>query len=178
MPDLQLHTTCDPRRARPRLFALLTVVLALPVGTAAQAPPTPRAFPAADDATRQEVARELQSAVDAFNRGDLAGYMALYADLPDLVYAYRGEVLVGYASVRRDFASKFFVGVPASGRPPADQVVARLWRVDALGNGDLLATVTVAAPTESAAQDAAAGASSLVFRRLGGRWRVIYEHTS
>lgn len=127
----------------------------------------PRAFTADD---RAAVERVLADQRDAWNRGDLEGYMAGYARTPDLVFTSGGNIRRGWDETLHTYRARYgadpstmgrlafeILGVQPVGADGA--VVLGRWRLD---------------DTPSAGQ----GVFSVVLERRPDGWKIVHDHTS
>jgi ketosteroid isomerase-like protein len=130
----------------------------------------PAAEPAATDPTGA-VRAVLAAQVDAWNRGDLAGYMAGYWKSPDLVFFSNGHETRGWQPTLDRYRSRYqgegkqmgTLDFPALDILPLtpDAALARgQWRLT-MSNGTILT-----------------GQTSVVFRRLPEGWRIVHDHSS
>ena len=128
-------------------------------------PPGPR-LPQADEA---EVRRKLQSTADAWNRADLAGHVAPYADSAAFMTG-RGP-MIGRdkieASLRRGFWRE---GKPLQRLRYEHVSVRSLGRDYALVTGRFVLT--------GGGRDDATGWFTLVWERGAEGWREIHDHSS
>ena len=120
---------------------------------------------------RAEFSGMLGRSARAWNRGDLDAFMEDYLDSSRTTYVgRRGVVLHGRAAIREVYAPRFapggvrdslsFEDVQADSLAPG---VAHVLAVYVLSRGD--STV-------------ARGPTSLVMLRVGGRWRIVHDHSS
>ena len=152
-------------RGRAALIALVTGALV----TCAHPPdpPAPAAFSAADDAAVRAV---LSAQQDAWNRGDLAGYMAGYLQSPDLVFTSGGRIRHGWDETFAKYRDRYgsdpstmgkldfeILGVQALGADGA--IVLGRWRL-----------------TETPV--AGGGVFSVALIRTPAGWKVVHDHTS
>ena len=139
---------------------------ALVLGAAACATTTPRAFTAGDRAAVEAV---LAAQADAWNRGDLAGYMDGYARTDDLVFTSGAQIRRGWQETRDKYQARYgsdpstmgrltfeLLGVQPVGADGA--VVLGRWRLDG--------------------PQAGSGVFSVVLERRPEGWRVVHDHTS
>src|SRR5258705_3438181 len=130
------------------------------------------ATPAGPNSTRAEVEATVKAYVDAQNRGDVYGMMAMVSRRDDVVSISDGEIQRGWQTIRNT----------------NDQIMGKEGtHAMAIGNIDVLvlgpkAAVAVAPVTFTVASTQGsvrvAGATSFVFEKLGDRWYVVHEHTS
>lgn len=123
----------------------------------------------ADDETAVHAVLDAQ--VEAWNRGDLEGFMATYWRSPDLVFCSGATVTKGwdatlaryrqrYQREGRDMGRLRFDGVEVVPLGPDASLARGAWR---------LATKDGREPH---------GLFTLLLRRLDGAWRIVYDHTS
>lgn len=131
------------------------------------------AVPAAAD--RSSLEAELRALLDTFTRAfdsrDLAQFVAQYSDDPETTYVFDGRVIVGKAAIVEEYRSTFFDAASANDRLALELVRAR--RLEGL----LVATVR-GRVTDGDGRLKFRGVSSLILRRDGPGWRVIYDHAS
>jgi beta-aspartyl-peptidase (threonine type) len=148
------------RAARAKLAGSLLGLVALAGGASG--------VPADDEAGVRAV---LDAQVDAWNRGDLEGFMATYWRSPDLVFCSGATVTKGWGATLaryrqryqregRDMGRLRFDGVELVPLGPDASLVRGAWR---------LATKDGKEPH---------GLFTLLLRRLDGAWRIVYDHTS
>ncbi len=106
----------------------------------------------------------------AWNRGDLDGFMEDYLPGEGTTYIGRGGVLHGVEAIRAVYAPRF---APGGVR---DSLSFERLEVDLLAP-DLANAIAfyVLARGDSVT---ARGPTSLVMRRVAGRWRIIHDHSS
>jgi ketosteroid isomerase-like protein len=130
------------------------------------------ATPTGSNSARAEVQATVKAYVDAQNRGDVYGMMAMVSRRDDVVSISDGEIQRGWQTIRN--SNDLILGREGS-------------HAIALGNVDVLvlgprAAVAVAPFTFTVASAQGSlripGASSFVFEKLGERWYVVHEHTS
>jgi len=151
---------------RPAGFALLAL-LALAPGCVARGP-----GPAPGDPAR--VGAEVRSALyrqrDAWNRGDLDGFLAGYWRSDSLTFYSGGEIERGWEAARERYRSRY----------PDREAMGKLTfdLNDVAPLGEDVALVRGAWSLERRG-DAPHGLFTLVLRRLpDGTWRVVHDHTS
>jgi ketosteroid isomerase-like protein len=126
-----------------------------------------RAFTPADDAAVRAV---LAAQMDAWNRGDLDGFLDGYARVPALVFTSGSKVRRGWQETHDTFLKRYgeakdtmghltfeVLGVQAVGADGA--VVLGRWRLDDT-------------------PQAGGGIFSVVLERRPEGWRVVHDHTS
>ena len=144
---------------------LLCLVFA--VVACASAPPRVRTFAPMD---RTAVTAVLEDQMAAWNRGDLAGYMAGYAKIDTLVFTSGGKVRTGWQATYDTYQTKY-------GKDPSTmgKLAFSITQVDSIGadGAVVLGTWTV---TESA--HPGTGVFSVILERRPEGWRIIHDHTS
>jgi uncharacterized protein (TIGR02246 family) len=120
-----------------------------------------------------EVAADLNAALDAqiaaWNKGDVEGFMAVYWRSDSLRFASGGDVQRGWAATLARYKARY----------PTPERMGRLSFSDR--------EITVLAPDAALmfgrwalerAGDAPHGLSTLLFRKIAGRWVIAADHTS
>jgi ketosteroid isomerase-like protein len=139
------------------------VVLALVCAAGCAAP---RVFSAHDDAAVRAV---LLAQRDAWNRGDLTGYMAGYARSPDLVFTAAGQIRRGYDETLARYRAKY-TDARAMGHLDFELLSVQPLGADGaiiLGRWRLTNTPV-----------AAGGVFSVALARDATGWHVVHDHTS
>jgi ketosteroid isomerase-like protein len=114
----------------------------------------------------QPVLREQQ---EAWNRGDIDGFMNGYARSPSAVFVSEDEVRRGWGTVRERYRQKYsdrskmgiltFSDIEITPLSADAAVVLGRWRL-------------------KRANDAPHGRFTLIFKRLPEGWRIVHDHTS
>jgi uncharacterized protein (TIGR02246 family) len=114
----------------------------------------------------QSVLREQQ---EAWNRGDIDGFMNGYARSPSTVFVSGDEVRRGWETVRERYRQKYsdhekmgtltFSDVDITALSADAAVVLGRWRL-------------------KRANDEPHGRFTLIFKRLPEGWRIVHDHTS
>ncbi|HVZ78261.1 MAG TPA: SgcJ/EcaC family oxidoreductase [Gemmatimonadaceae bacterium] len=155
-----------------RVRHLVLFVLALIAGFYAFRQVARSSTPAPVDpvAVRREVLRVLDHGARAWNRGDLDDFLSDYMPDDATTFVGRDSVLHGMTAIRGVYAARFAPGARRDSlhfeRPEVDILgpdVVNLIAWYVLMRGD---SVTQRGPT------------SLVMRRVNGRWRIIHDHSS
>ena len=128
-------------------------------------PPPPRApRPAAARAV-------LDAQVEAWNRGDLEGFMAGYWRSPDLVFCSGHTVTKGWDETLARYRKRYQSEGREMGRLRFDGVeVVPLGADAALARGAWRLVMTDGKEPH--------GLFTLLLRRLDGAWRIVHDHTS
>jgi uncharacterized protein (TIGR02246 family) len=123
---------------------------------------------------RDEIVAMLARSATRWNRGDLDAFVADYA--PDSGTTYIGSrgILRGPAAIRAAYAPRF---APGGIR---DSLSFQLVDVDPLGPDvlNVIATYILARRVGGRDSITARGPTSLVMRRVDGRWRIVHDHSS
>ena len=143
-------------------IAGLVAAVAASIGACA----TTRAFGHADDLAVRGVLADQR---DAWNRGDLAGYMTGYAHSPDLVFTSGGQIRRGFDETFARYRAKY-VDAKTMGHLELDVV-----SVQPLGADGAIVLGTWALTNTPVA---AAGVFSVALERGADGWRVVHDHTS
>lgn len=152
-------------RGRAALIALVTG--ALVACAHPPAPPAPAAFAAADDAAVRAV---LSAQQDAWNRGDLAGYMAGYLHDPSLVFTSGSQVRRGWDETFAKYRDRYGTDPSTMGH-----LVFEILGVQALGaDGAVVLGRWILTATPSAGS----GVFSVALERTAEGWKVVHDHTS
>jgi uncharacterized protein (TIGR02246 family) len=124
--------------------------------------------PMSPDGARAAARALLDHGATSWNAGDLEGFMADYAE--DATFIGARGVVRGRDAIRARYAPRFAPGGvrdslwfrAIEARPVAEDAVQAIawWN---LGRGDSLV---------------ASGPTSLLLRRIGGRWLIVHDHSS
>jgi uncharacterized protein (TIGR02246 family) len=151
-----------------RRLAWLMAAVAL-AGCVRPKPAGPPAAAGADVAVaRQEVLALLAHGAAAWNRGDLAGFMSDYA--PHATFVTKDRVLQGAAEIQARYAPRF---APGGVR---DSLYFQDVQVDLLSSDALNAIAYYV--LQRGDSIVARGPTSLVMRKIGGRWYMVHDHSS
>jgi ketosteroid isomerase-like protein len=144
---------------------VVVLALAACATTGASGPPT-RAFGGDDE---QAVRAVLVAQQDAWNAGDIEGFMAGYAKTDALVFTSGGNIRRGWQTTHDTFVTRYgaaketmgtlafeILGVQPVGADGA--VVLGRWSLDG--------------------PNAGAGVFSVILERQPGGWKVVHDHTS
>jgi uncharacterized protein (TIGR02246 family) len=131
-------------------------------------------------ATREGILRLVSGIEDAFNRHDLDAFMDSYANAPDVEYVFQGRAVRGIEAIRREYSGAFFPADSGTQNGPPQSlrlhlVVAEL---NTIGKDCAVATLRILLGSEAPGVSDAAGTSTIVVRRIHGRWRIVYDHSS
>ncbi|MFN2432981.1 MAG: DUF4440 domain-containing protein [Gemmatimonadota bacterium] len=121
------------------------------------------------DSTEAEIRAVLEAQEEAWNRGDLEGFMTGYWESPDLVFTSGGRVQRGYATVLERYRATYGSGARMGWLSFSDL------EVHALGADAAWALGSWALELESGR---VAGVFTLVLERRDGAWKIVHDHTS
>jgi uncharacterized protein (TIGR02246 family) len=123
---------------------------------------------------RTEIVAMLAHSAESWNRGDLDAFIDDYVPSAATTYIGSRGVLRGPAAIRQAYAPRF---VPGAVR---DSLSFELVDVDPVGPDALnvIATYILARRVGGRDSVTAKGPTSLVMRRVGGRWRIAHDHSS
>ncbi len=116
----------------------------------------------------REVAAALEHGARCWNSGDLDGFVSDYT--ADATFVAGTALVRGVAAIRARYAARFAPGVVR------DSLTFRLLDVDALG--PRLASVVAIWTLSRGDSVTSTGPTSLVMRKVGGRWRIAPDHSS
>jgi ketosteroid isomerase-like protein len=126
-----------------------------------------RAFTAAD---RQAIEGVLEQQRQAWNRGDLPGYMQGYARGPALVFTSGGKIRRGWEQTLAAYQKRY--GGDRAGMGQLEFEVLEVQNTGADG------AVMLGRWRLTGTPEAGAGVFSVVFERRPEGWRVVHDHTS
>ena len=132
-------------------------------------------LPAGDPAERRaDIAAILANAAANWNRGDLDAFVADYLPGAETTYIGSRGVLRGPEAIRAAYAPRF---APGGVR---DSLSFELLDVDPLAPEvlNVIATYILARHVNGRDSVTARGPTSLVMRRVDGRWRIVHDHSS
>lgn len=118
----------------------------------------------------QAIRTLLQQQVDAWNRGDLEGFMAGYWRSSELVFTSGGQIQRGWQTTFDKYLTSYGDSTETMGELKfTDLEVHRLDRASAwvLGRWEL-----------TGGQSRSGGVFTLVLQRFADGWRVVHDHTS
>jgi uncharacterized protein (TIGR02246 family) len=148
-----------------RLIGLAAATVCAACGQRKPALPAPAI---AAQAARQGALALLAHGAAAWNRGDLAGFMSDYTS--DASFVTPRQVVHGRAEIQSRYAPRF---APGGVR---DSLYFQDLEVDLLGPDALNAIAYYV--LQRGDSIVARGPTSLVMRRIGGRWYIAHDHSS
>lgn len=115
------------------------------------------------------VVNVLNAQADAWNRGDIDGFMAHYWNSDELTFCAGGDTLQGWSSTLARYRDKYPTP-QRMGRVEFDNI-----QLTPLSDDAALAVGRWRVEREG---DPVGGVFSLVLRRIDGRWVIVHDHTS
>ena len=144
-----------------------TVLMAL-AGSVALGGPAHASDPT--PAGHHEVLALVAAQGDAWNRGDLHGFLAYYQDSPDTVFVSGAHVEKGFAPIRARYLKRYGTSRETMGVLRfADLQLVSATADTAVVSGSWAVTTGDRTPH---------GRFTLVWKRIGAVWRIVYDHTS
>lgn len=120
----------------------------------------------------EQVRAVLRAQADAWNRGDIRGFMSGYENSAETTYI-GSAVVKGYQAILDNYRKRF-ADRTAMGQLAFDGIEVRQVSADVA-----IATGEFHLKREARAGGEASGRFTLVLRRgAGGAWRIIHDHTS
>jgi ketosteroid isomerase-like protein len=141
----------------------VTLLLVLSAACAATPGPEPDAV--------KDVGAVLAAQTDAWNRGDLDGYMAGYWKSPDLVFFSNGTETRGWQATLDRYRTRY----QAEGRQMGTLDFPEL---DILTLGPDAAMARGRWRLKMPDGNELSGMTSVVFRKLSDGWRIVHDHSS
>jgi uncharacterized protein (TIGR02246 family) len=159
-----------PRAARRLCAASLIALAACAPALVSHYSPTE----AERRAVRAEVSAMLIRAAANWNRGDLDAFVDDYLPGDSTTYIGSRGVLRGPAAIRAAYAPRFAAGAVR------DSLSFVLLDVDPLAPdvANVIARYVLARRVEARDSVTAQGPTSLLMRRVNGRWRIVHDHSS
>ena len=122
-----------------------------------------------DDAVREAVELVLREQQEAWNRGDVEAFAEHYWKSDDLTFSSGGKTTRGWEETLRGYRERY----------PTREKMGRLSfsNLEVTPLGDAAALVLGEWRLERDSEPVS-GNSSLVFRKVDGRWVIVHDHTS
>ncbi len=115
-----------------------------------------------------EVRSLLDAQVDAWNRGELAGFLQHYSHSPELTFFSGGSVIRGFEAIRQRYEKRYGTSTATMGRLQFEDLEIVVLSPDA----------AFARGRYRLAPQDATGLFSLLLRKSAGRWQIVHDHTS
>jgi ketosteroid isomerase-like protein len=127
------------------------------------------AAPAGTQNAVAQIGSVLQAQQEAWNRGDIEGFMNGYARSPSTVFISEDTIRRGWETVRARYQQKYSDRAKM-GRLSFSDIEINLLSSDA--------AVVVGRWSLERAKDRPHGRFTLIFKRLPEGWRIVHDHTS
>ncbi|HEX8905567.1 MAG TPA: DUF4440 domain-containing protein, partial [Longimicrobiaceae bacterium] len=137
----------------------------------AQTPPSSAPSPSAGSPAT-EIEQLLQASAQAWNRGDLAGFLLPYLDSDQTTFVGR-DVVHGIPAIRETYLGSWW-----RGGTPTLNLAYRGIDVRPLGRDYALAVGHWIASDKTTGQEVRSGIFSLTMMRTPQGWRIIHDHSS
>ena len=151
---------------RHSLLAALLLVLILPTSISAQRLAGPKRR---SDTIIAAVRAVLDAQVDAWNRGDIEGYMAGYWRSEQTVFVSGDSLTRGWQTVLARYKKNY------GSREKMGTLTFADLEITPLGSD---AAIAVGSWHLQRAQDEPHGRFTLIFRKTRQGWRIVHDHTS
>lgn len=115
-----------------------------------------------------QIERVLQEQDEAWNKGDIDGFMRAYWHSPELSFSAGGKLVRGWEGIRERYKTRY------PDRSAMGTLSFSDLEIMSLGRNHVL----VLGRWRVAAQSVSQGAFSLVMRRDHEQWLIIHDHTS
>lgn len=115
-----------------------------------------------------EIRTTLTGQADAWNRGDIEGFMSAYWNSPGLTFASGGTVTRGFASTLERYKTKY----------PTTREMGKLSFSDLDIRFLSLNSAMVLGRWKLEREQPIEGLFTLIMRRERGKWIIIHDHTS
>jgi uncharacterized protein (TIGR02246 family) len=125
-------------------------------------------------AVRAELQTMLERAAGNWNRGDLDAFMSDYLPSDSTTYVGGRGLVRGPAAIRNSYARLF------TGEVVRDSLSFTILDVDPVAPdvANLIARYILARRVGGRDSVTASGPTSLLVRRVDGRWRIVHDHSS
>ena len=127
----------------------------------------PRGFAPTD---RTAVVAVLEAQQAAWNRGDLAGYMAGYLHNDALIFTSGGKIRRGWQDAYDHYKARY-----GSDRAAMGQLAFELVEIDPIGADG---AVALGRWKLTGTEHAGGGVFSVILERRPEGWRIVHDHTS
>jgi beta-aspartyl-peptidase (threonine type) len=144
-----------------------TFVLAIVLSACASSAGHVRQFEQTD---RAAITAVLDHQIEAWNRGDLRGYMDGYARTPALIFTSGGTIRRGWQEALDHFQARYATDPRAMGT-----LKFRIESIDPVGDGS---AVVLGHWELTGNEHPGRGVFTLVLERRPQGWRIVHDHTS
>jgi|SRR5882672_3593347 len=154
-----------------RLFPLIGLVLSFSIAAGVVGQPARKSQPnsSRNAKTIAAVRAVLDAQRDAWNRGDVAGYMDGYARSADTVFVSGDNVTRGWQTVLDRYQKNY------NSREKMGTLTFSDLEITPLGND---AAIVLGRWHLQRAKDEPHGRFTLIFRRTKQGWKIVHDHTS
>jgi uncharacterized protein (TIGR02246 family) len=118
----------------------------------------------------------LQELARVWNARDLDQVMGIYASDP--VYVWAGSIHLGRQAVERDLRATFFPDAESGLPLPEGRLSLTLSDVMELEDDLIVVTARARLSFEEASVAEFNGVTTRILRKVDGRWRIAYDHSS
>lgn len=144
-----------------------TFVLAIVLAACASSAPHARQFAPSD---RAAISAVLARQIEAWNHGDLPGYMDGYARMPGLIFTSGGNIRRGWQDALDHYQARYATDPKAMGT-----LEFQIESIDPVGaDGAVVLGRWVLTGSEHPGR----GVFTLVLERRPEGWRIVHDHTS
>ena len=126
-----------------------------------------RSFHADDE---EAIARVLDEQREAWNRGDIDGFMKGYAQTPELVFTSGAQIRNGWQATLESYQERYGQDARSMGQLSFERL-----QLQSLGADG---AVVLGRWALSGLAEPAGGIFSVVFERRPEGWRIVHDHTS
>lgn len=162
---------CHQRCTGFQRLLLVASTALFAVSCAAAARPAPPGGAAGETAS-MAITRLLEDSAEAWNRGDLDGFLEPYLDSPEMTYVGGSGIVRGKEELREVYRRAYWTDEgPAQSLRFTDLEVRMLGSEHALVLGGYRLY-------EASGAEAGSGPFTLVLRRTAEGWRVVHDHSS
>lgn len=127
----------------------------------------------APEVVRSDFVRDMEMSAEAWNRGDLDGFLATYLNSPETTFVGRNGPIRGLDAIRQTYQQSYW-----QQGGPKDLLGFRDMEVRPLGNEHALATGRYVLTDRQSGSATATGIFTLVLQRTSDGWRIIHDHSS
>jgi ketosteroid isomerase-like protein len=122
------------------------------------------------EAARKAIVQVLSDQIEAWNKGDLKGFMAGYQRSPDITFYSGGTIHKGWDTVLERYQKKYQGEGKEMGMLTFPEITVEVLSADSAvvrGRFEL-----------KTSKDMPSGLFTLIFRKTPQGWRIVHDHTS
>lgn len=153
---------------------VLGLLGALVIGACVAAPGAPAPSPSPTEPVTTAIVAELDASAEAWNRGELDGFVAPYLVSDQTTFVGSRGVTRGHAAVRSAFERAYW----KDGQRPEGALRFSEVEVRPLGERHALAVGRYTLTDRRDGRQTATGIFSLVWVRTDAGWRILHDHSS